>query len=537
MIKILVRNRLYSLFGYVVGRGKGGTVKKASTAQKIAVALLYLFVAAIFASFSAGMAYLLGSSLLPIGADWLYFAIFILASLAIVFVFSVFETKNELFEGKDNELLLSMPIKPGDIVASRVLVVLIYNYIEELIIMLPCIIVYIVYSPSVNGVLGSILMTFFLPLIATALSSGVGYAVALISQKLKKNSFVTVAISLAFLLVYFVGYNAVFENLESFLSKVQQDGGVSDMPFLYYIGSAALLKPASIFVIIALAIILSVAAYALISKSYIGIATDTSSGKRAAYKGGKFKQKSALWALIVKEMRKFISSATYMLNAGLGFVFSIALSVYAVFNRKFILNLAAEFAAEGFEYSFAEIISPLAIVVLVFMTSMSIMSACSLSLEGKKLWILKTVPITSRTVLLSKALPQIIISTPPTLISSILLIIATGAPLEYWFFFILTPFFANAFTAFFGAVINVAFPKFDFDNEAQPIKQSLSVFLVMMLTMLISVLAFVGTILLIGEWNPLLISALVFALYAILTAVFYLILIGPSARKYERIDA
>lgn len=536
MIKILVRNRLHSLFGYVLGRRKGGTVKKSSTAQKIAVVLLYLFVAAIFASFFAGLAYLLGASLLPIGADWLYFAIFILVSLAIVFVFSVFETKNELFESKDNELLLSMPINPGDIVASRVFVVLIYNYIEELIIMLPCIIVYIVYSPSVNGILGSILMIAFLPLIATALSSGVGYAVALLSKKLKKNSFFTVAVSLVFLLVYFVGYNAVFENLESFLLKVQESGNVSEMPFLYYVGSAALLKPVSIFVVIALAILLSVLAYALISKSYISIATDISSGKRTAYKGGKFKQKSALWALISKEMRKFISSATYMLNAGLGLVFSIALSVYAVFNRKFILNLAAEFATEGFEYSFSAIISPLAIVALIFMTSMSIMSACSLSLEGKNLWILKTVPVSARTVLLSKTLPQIIISTPPTLISSILLIIATGAPPEYWFFFILAPLFANAFTAFSGSVINVAFPKFDFDNEAQPIKQSLSVFLVMMLTMLISVIAFIGAILLNGIWSPLLITALVCALYASLTLVFYLILVGPSARKYERID-
>ncbi len=533
MIKILVRNRLNSVFGSVVGKGKGGTVKKASVAKKIGMTLLYIYVAATFASFSALMAYMLGSTLLPIGADWLYFSIFILASLAIVFVFTVFETKSELFECKDNELLLSMPIRPKDIVAARVLVVLIYNYLEELIIMLPCIVVYIVYSPSVSGIVGSLLMIVLLPLISTALASGVGYAVALISKKIRKNSFVIVAVSLLFLLVYFIGYDVIFENLESFLAEVQESGSVSRMPFLYYIGSAALLKPESIFVLAAAAIGLPAVAYALISKSYISIATDNGEGKHVAYKGGKFKQKSVLWSLTVKELRKFISSAMYMLNAGLGLVFSVGLSVYAVFNRKLILDLAAQLAAEGFEYSFSAVISPLAIVALVFMTSMNIMSACSLSLEGKNFWILKTMPVSARTVLLSKAFPQIIVSTPPTLISSILLIIATGAPVEYWMFFILAPLFANIFTAFFGVVINVAFPKFEFDNETQPIKQSLSVFLVMMATMLVSVLIFVASILLIDKLSPLLISAVICAFYATLTAVFYLILVGPSAKRYD----
>lgn len=535
MIKILVKNRLNSVFGAVVGKGKGGTVKKPSVAKKIGMALLYIYVAATFASFSVGMAYVLGSTLLPVGADWLYFSIFILASLAIIFVFTVFETKSELFECKDNELLLSMPIKPRDIVASRILIVLIYNYLEELLIMIPCIVVYAIYSPSVRGIVGSCITVAFLPIISTALASGVGYLVALLSKKLKKNSFVTVGISLVFLLAYFLGYNSIFENLEAFLEKVQESGNVSDMPFLYYIGSAALLNPVSVLVIIAAAITLAVIAYFFISRSYVGIATNNSAEKRTTYKGEKFKQKGVLWALVVKELRKFISSATYMLNSGIGLLFSVGLSAYAVFNRKLILGFAAQFATESSEYPFAAIIVPLVIVALVFMTSMNTMSSCSLSLEGGNLWIIKTIPISAQTALLSKAFPQILLSTPPMLISSILLIIATGAPFEYWIFIILTPILANAFTAFFGVVINVAFPKFEFDNETQPIKQSLSVFIVMMGTMLISVLVFIASIFLMGVWAPMLVTALLFSLYLVLAVAFYFIMVGPSAKKYDNL--
>jgi len=536
MIKILVKNRFRALIGAAVGRGKRGTVKNAGTLSKVATVLLYAFVALIFASFSAGMAYLLGSSLLPIGADWLYFAVFILASLAIVFILSIFETKSELFECKDNELLLSMPIKPKDIVVARVLVVLAYNYIEQLIIMLPCTVVYIAYTPSAEGIVGSLLMTLFLPIISTALSAGVGYLVALISKKIRKNSFVTVAIFLVFFFLYFVGYNAILNNFEEFLDGAANGVDSSRLPVLYYIGTAALLKPLSLISVIGVALLLGITAYLLITRSYMGLLVDTSYGKRVAYKGISFKQKGTLGALVTKELRKFVSSATYMLNAGIGLVMTLGIAIYALIKRDFLLSLAAQFAEEGAKYTFAEIISPLAVAALVFMTSMNIMSACALSLEGKNFWIPKTMPVSARTVLLSKSLPQIIIGTPPMLLASVLIMIALGAPSEYWFFFIVTPILANALCAFMGIVINVAFPKFDFDNETQPIKQSLPVFLVMMIGMLASVAVFVGVALLMPRLNPLVICALVFAFYAALVALFYLLLLGPAAKRYDRLD-
>lgn len=536
MIKILVRNRLKSVFGSIVGRGKGGTVKKASTAKKVGMALLYLYVILTFASFAGLMAFALGKSLLPVGLDWLYFAIFILASLAIVFILSVFETKSELFECKDNELLLSMPIKPRDIVVARIAVVLIYNYLEELLIMLPCIIAYMIYAPSAVGFIGLLLMILLLPLISTALSAAVGYAVALIAKKLKKNSFIILAISLAFFFAYLFGYNAIFENFTKFIENASE-GAVSDLPFLYYIGSAVLLKPASILIMAGAAILLSVIAYILISRSYIGIVSDTSAGQSAEYKERAFKQKNALWALVVKEMRKFKSSATYMLNAGIGLIMALVFAVYAIIKPDIIASLATILSTKSLEYSVEALLSPLAIIALVLMVGLNIMSACALSLEGKSFWILKTMPISARTALLSKALPQIIVSTPPTLISSVLLIIAVDAPVEYWAFYILTPFFANLFTAFLGVIINVAFPNFDFDNETKPIKQSLSVFLVTMINMFISALIFIGSWFLLKSLSPLILSVLSCLIFALLAVITLVILLGVAAKRYDKLSA
>ena len=131
MIKILIKNRLRSLLGTMVNKSRDGSAVKGGRGRIVLVIILYLFLAGSFAFMSTSVAMVLGTVLIPIGAAWLYFAIFIIAALSVIFILGIFETKAELFECKDNDLLLSMPIKPRDIVASRVCVVLIYNYLEE----------------------------------------------------------------------------------------------------------------------------------------------------------------------------------------------------------------------------------------------------------------------------------------------------------------------------------------------------------------------------------------------------------------------
>ena len=537
MIKLLVKNRLRSFLGSVVGRGKGGTVKKASTGKIVGLTLLYIYVIGCFLFLSASMSLALGSVLIPLGASWLYFAIFMLASLSIVFIFSIFETKSELFECKDNDLLLSMPIKPKDIVLSRISVILIYNYIEEFIIMLPCIAVYAFFSGGdIVGVLGAIIVSLLIPLFATALASAVGYVVAIISKKLKRNSFITLAFSVVFLILYIWGYSELMGNMDSFLEDSSYSVSPFDLPVLYVIGGAALFKPLSIIILSVISIASALLAYYIISKSYIRIVTDNKGTKRAVYKEEKLKSKSALYALTIKELKRFFSSATYMLNTGIGLVFEIILAVCAVIKRAEIAEILTLLAKEIPSLSAGDLIAPVMIATLVFVSGMNMMSACALSLEGKNLWIPKSMPIKDKDIMLSKVLPHIIVTAPPTLITSLMLIIASSAPIKYWVFFILTPMAANVFSAFFGLVINVAFPKFEYDNEAQPIKQSLSVFLVMIIQMVlgiaVTVINFVLSMLSFGFAA----AILTFGIFVMLSILFAFILLGSSARKYASIE-
>ena len=155
------------------------------------------------------------------------------------------------------------------------------------------------------------------------------------------------------------------------------------------------------------------------------------------------------------------------------------------------------------------------------------------SLEGKKLWILKTMPLDARTVLFSKAMPHIIITAPATLLASIMLGVAMGAPIEYWPFIILTPIASTVALAFMGIAINTAFPKFEFEHETQPIKQSLATFLAMVGSTVVAVLSIALTVLVSVFFSPLLAAGAALALSLLLAGGFAFLVAGPCARKYD----
>jgi ABC-2 type transport system permease protein len=233
-------------------------------------------------------------------------------------------------------------------------------------------------------------------------------------------------------------------------------------------------------------------------------------------------------ALTAKELRKFFTSAVYMLNSGIGLIFTVIIAVVILVKRAMLTELALTlFGSADF------LAAPLA-VVLVFLSSMNMMSASALSLEGKNLWILKTAPISDNTVILSKVLPQIIVTTPPVLISSVILIVASGASPIYWPFLILTPLVANTAFAFLGLCFNILAPKFEFDNEAQPVKQSMAVFLTMITQSVISILAIVFTVLLLFRGYPLLSAAAGLVFFVIVAIVTAILLFIPCKQKYAK---
>ena len=526
MIKTLIGIRMRS-FAATLGKKKDGSNRKL-----VGMIILYAFLALLFVCFSLTIAVSMAPVMIAGGLDALYFSIFMLAGFTVVFLLSIFETKSELFECRDNELLLAMPIRPHAIVIARLSVVLIINYAEYAIVFFPAVLVYLICGGVPLAAVGSLFVFLLLPLLATSFSAAVGYLVARISKKIKNNSLVTTVLSLAFLALYFFGYSSLMGGFGDYLEKVSTGEITEGSPFLIFIGEAALMRPIPFLAFLAVSLAAGALAYFLISRAYFRIVTATGKSKRAAYREKKVRQGSPFTAMVKKELLRYTSSATYMLNSGIGLLFELGVSIYFVACMEDVRGILSDFvSAENVD----AVLPVMGILVLTVFSLCTFISGCTLSLEGKAFSQLRALPISAETVLFAKTMPHLIVTFPFTVVTATLFALATHAPWYYVIFLFLTPTAANLFCALFGMVMNVAFPRFDYENEAQVIKQSTAMFICTFGQMIFAVLLAILAVLLTFSSKGLVAVGAITALFLVLSAVMYILLVGPSARRYEKL--
>ena len=111
MIRTLIKKQLFELnSSYFIDRKTG---KRRSWGKAAGYITLFVVLILFLAVFFGGMALLLAQNMINSGMDWLFFAIMGLMALAMGVFGSVFNTYAGLYQGKDNDMLLSMPIPPA----------------------------------------------------------------------------------------------------------------------------------------------------------------------------------------------------------------------------------------------------------------------------------------------------------------------------------------------------------------------------------------------------------------------------------------
>ena len=110
MLKTLIVMRLKGLMNRFFSRLHQG--KKMSIWKKILISLLFVYVLGCLFFSMGALFYVLGETLIRLHLDWMYFALAAFVGIFTGIIGSMFVASGVLFEAKDNELLLSMPIPP-----------------------------------------------------------------------------------------------------------------------------------------------------------------------------------------------------------------------------------------------------------------------------------------------------------------------------------------------------------------------------------------------------------------------------------------
>ena len=244
-----------------------------------------------------------------------------------------------------------------------------------------------------------------------------------------------------------------------------------------------------------------------------------------------------LSALIGKELRRFFSCSAYVLNCGIGNILLIIAAVALLIKGG---SLFSAFAVEGEAADtgvFLSIVATVMPVIPLFCTSMNAVSAPSISLEGKSIWILQSMPVKGSDVLKAKALTHVIINLPGVIIFSVCAGIALKLGVANTAGMLVLNVAATFFYAFFGIALNLKYHSFDWVNENYPIKQGTSVTITVLSGMGISILYFIPSIILgiagVPSYAINLIWTLPFALAAWLICRWVL---KKGGRKFETLS-
>lgn len=536
MLKILIQIRLKGMWSTISNRGKKA---KSNSGQIILYSILAIYFGVIFYSmFSNTFEIILSSSIFS--GQWIYFAMVSIIAFLLSFVGSIFLAQQELYNALDNDLLLSLPIKERDILLSRVFSILILNYIYCAIVFLPGIVVYIQnVSFDLSRIFLFILTYLTLPFLILTFSCFFGWIIANIMKRLPhKNIFIFIFYALLLGGYFYV----VFSGQLYMIDLLSNGSSIEDiiktyLPPIYYLSIGISDLNIIDFGIYLLWMFIPFGfMVALLSKNFIQISTHKPKIKRVKYVEKEMKQNSITKALVIKECRHFTNNPIIMLNAGMGIIMS-TFGCIGVIYLMIEKELISSFMIGMIAFNLEELVLVFGIIGVSFISSMNIISASSISLEGNRFWIVKSLPLKAIDILNAKLLFHILMSAPAGAVLSLLVGILLEFNIIDMITLIIAPILLSLFVAFLGLIVNLWKPKFDWINENSVVKQGLPVIITMFGTM--GILVFIPLLYTVFESM----MSMTAYLYVIMF-IFVLINIGLyycikswGCRRFEQIDA
>jgi len=406
------------------------------------------------------------------------FAIFVglTSALAISMLFGLMRATTSTTP-KDAELLLSMPIKKSSIVLSKLVTQYIFDAPLLVIMLLPTVIATFVFGGiSVDGLLRGILFVFIVPLLSLTVSLMFGYLFSFIRERVPGGNIILIGLTMTLLIGYIilnfktnVSYMTIAESgadksmdlIEKFWPMQVMTRFIAEGGILNTIGTmAVILIPFAIAVL-------------LFATRFGRGAYQRKNGNRTLL----FSERSLRSSLLIVEFKKYFSSTLYVFNTAFGTVMMIAGTVAIIVLGP---DKAMSFLQSDPDFPMTvtpDQIAGILTLILCFMGAMTITTPATISFEGKKFWILRSLPVRTGEILLTKLLVSILIFVPAQILCSLVVAIRFGFSPGNTVFMIVLPALLNMAVSGAGLLANLLMPKLEWRNEAEIVKQSMSVML------------------------------------------------------------
>ena len=481
----------------------------------------------------------------PLHLQILLVSLFVVGISFFTVIEGIYKTGSLLFNCKDDQLLLSLPIKRSTVLFVRIFKFYVFELIFNTIWLLPIMISYIRWAENLDWTyyLVSIIMLFFLPIIPIVLSCIIGAITSSLSSRFKYKNIAQIIISMTVC----VGILYISMNLETFYNYIITHAtSINDLitkiyyPAGVYADLITKFDIVKLLIFILVNIIIFILGILILSKFYFKLNSrlkKITTSKKVKIDNLVIKRNSSTISLIKKELNTFFKTPVFIVNAGFSLVLYILISIVLCIKFNDFLPILTD--PNGFNIAKKTILENLSLLIFILISFTSFTTSITnsvISLEGKNINILKSLPIKVEEILMSKIYSCLVITTPIILVGDIILFIRFKIGIIEMILLLILSVLIPLVSHFIGLITNLKYPKLEWENTAEVVKQSTSSFIAVMIGMLLMITSVVLIIIVLGKINSIIVLSIAILLYIIINLILYIYLKTKGTKQFNELS-
>lgn len=495
--------------------------------------ILYILLGAYLMGIFAFLSYGLISTLKQANQESMFIGIFLLGLALLTIIQSIISATNVFYFSKDIEYILPLPLKPKEILISKLNVILITEYIMEIIFAVTPITIYgIITLQGPMFYIISLLVLIVFPIIPILIATFIIMIIMSFSKRFKnKDRFRLIAPLIGIILAVIMSFSlsgTTNYSEEDLLNSLKQANSMVEMVS----DNLPIIKPAinaivnSSFVeflkLLGITLILYIVFILIGNKIYFrGVIGNLSSGtkKGKEVKLKKIKTNSIGKSYIIKEFKVLLKNPIFFIQCVLP---SVLMPI--IFLGIFIVTLNTNNSQEALN-EFKSVLgiyieTPIGLAIIIsvteFLTSMLYIAPTVISRDGQNAIFMKYIPISYYKQLIYKGIPNIFFGT----ITSIIVIAFIYILAKPSLLFLLTVFIINLILLILQTLlmelVDLRKPKLEWTTEYAVVKQNLNLLWPVVLNLLEIGIIFIISILL-NFTNYLLTAIILIVIHIIIT--------------------
>lgn len=438
-------------------------LKVTSKRKKIGMSILIIYLLFCFMFTFKSNLTVIYEALKSLNLTSYFLSVVVLLSSLFGFCMTFYMAKNILFQSKDNDLLLTLPLKKEIIISTRLTYLYLYNLVIGLVCLIPGLYIYISnIGISLSLIILSLVLIIFSPIIPTILSSIFGYIISFLTNKFSKSNLFEYVFNILFIVIYFF---ILFGN-NDFLVNLISNNNIKYILLPLYLINKSLVNPLYIVIYILLNLLILYIFIKLFKNIYFKLIINvnkviTKNNYKIDSNKNNYNNKSK--ALLKKEIKNYFSSFIYVFNTLVGPVLLIILGIYLIFDNSLLNMLQKDIDIKIYIY-----------LLLTFVICFTNVTCSSISMEKQNFYLLKTLPLNEKEILNSKLKLNILLVIPSVIFFLIVIYFKNYASFYDIYLLLFYSCFLNIFISIYGLIVNLKFPMFDALSDQVIIKRSTS---------------------------------------------------------------